>query len=69
MLFRHNVAMTPKPFQIGLRIEQPQAIVNRVQYGDSPLENTLGAADYSLVAHGPRERVYVLHVCRRLHHA
>lgn len=62
MLFRHNVAMTPKPFQIGLRIEQPQSIVNRVQYGDSPLENTLGAADYSLVAHG-RENVFTFCMC------
>jgi uncharacterized protein len=53
MLFRHGVSMTPKPFQIGLRIEQPQSVVNRVQYGDSPLEQKLGAADYSLVARGP----------------
>ena len=33
MLFRRGVPMVPKPFQIGLRIEQPQEQVNRVQYG------------------------------------
>jgi uncharacterized protein len=53
MLFRHNVPMVPKPFQIGLRIEQPQEQVNRVQYGPTRLEEKLGAADYTLVARGP----------------
>jgi uncharacterized FAD-dependent dehydrogenase len=50
MLFRHGIAMQPKPFQIGLRIEQPQEQVNRAQYGSTALEDKLGAADYSLVA-------------------
>jgi uncharacterized FAD-dependent dehydrogenase len=53
MLFRRGVPMVPKPFQIGLRIEQPQEQVNRVQYGRAHLEDKLGAADYSLVARGP----------------
>ena len=44
--------MEPKPFQIGVRIEQPQEQVNRVQYGHARLESKLGAADYSLVARG-----------------
>ena len=35
-----------------MRIEQPQELVNRVQYGATPLEERLGAADYTLVAHG-----------------
>ncbi|HUY36718.1 MAG TPA: NAD(P)-binding protein [Pirellulales bacterium] len=52
MLHRRGVPMVPKPFQIGLRIEQPQEQVNRVQYGRRPLEEQLGAADYSLVARG-----------------
>jgi hypothetical protein len=52
MLFRRGVPMVPKPFQIGLRIEQPQEQVNRAQYGEARLEEKLGAADYSLVARG-----------------
>ncbi len=55
MLLRRGVAMVQKPFQIGVRIEHPQALVNRVQYGDALLENRLGAADYTLVAHGPHD--------------
>jgi uncharacterized FAD-dependent dehydrogenase len=52
MLLRRGVPMVQKPFQMGVRIEQPQEAVNRVQYGPSPLEDRLGAADYSLVARG-----------------
>ncbi len=52
MLFRRGVPMEHKPFQIGLRIEQPQEQVNRVQYGAARLEEKLGAADYTLVARG-----------------
>jgi uncharacterized FAD-dependent dehydrogenase len=55
MLLRRNVPMTRKPFQMGVRIEQPQETVNRVQYGENRLEARLGAADYSLVAHGTHD--------------
>lgn len=53
MLFRRGLPIVPKPFQLGVRIEQPQEQVNRVQYGPARLEEKLGAADYSLVARGP----------------
>jgi uncharacterized FAD-dependent dehydrogenase len=52
MLVKRGVPMVPKPFQIGVRIEQPQETVNRVQYGSARLEEKLGSADYSLVARG-----------------
>ncbi len=52
MLLRRGVPMVAKPFQMGVRIEQPQEQVNRVQYGERHLEEQLGAADYTLVAHG-----------------
>ena len=48
MLERRGVPMSPKPFQLGLRIEQPQANVTRAQYGTPALESILGPADYSL---------------------
>jgi uncharacterized FAD-dependent dehydrogenase len=53
MLLARGVPIVPKPFQIGLRIEQPQEQVNRAQYGAAHLEAKLGAADYTLVARGP----------------
>ncbi len=55
MLVGRGVPMVQKPFQMGVRIEHPQAIVDRVQYGPTPLERRLGAANYSLIANGPHD--------------
>lgn len=55
MLVRRGVPLVQKPFQMGVRIEQPQETANRVQYGAARLEEKLGAADYSLVARGPHD--------------
>jgi uncharacterized FAD-dependent dehydrogenase len=55
MLVRRGVPMVQKPFQMGVRIEQPQENVNRVKYGSVRHEATLGAADYNLVAKGPHD--------------
>jgi uncharacterized FAD-dependent dehydrogenase len=55
MLLKRGVPMTRKAFQMGVRIEQPQETVNRVHYGNNRLEDWLGAANYSLVSHGPRD--------------
>ncbi|MBL9081980.1 MAG: hypothetical protein JNK76_09260 [Planctomycetales bacterium] len=55
MLLRRGVPMVQKPFQIGVRIEHPQDLVNRVQYGESRLEQRLGSADYTLIANGPHD--------------
>jgi uncharacterized FAD-dependent dehydrogenase len=57
MLVRRGVPMTPKPFQFGVRVEHPQAVVNAVQYGPrhERYEELLGNADYSLVAHGDHD--------------
>jgi uncharacterized protein len=62
MLYARGVPMVAKPFQFGLRIEQPQAAVNRVQYGRAHLEDRLGAADYSLVARG-QTHVFTFCMC------
>ena len=62
MLFARGVPMVPKPFQFGVRIEQPQEQVNRVQYGETPLERRLGAADYSLISRG-RANVFTFCMC------
>jgi uncharacterized FAD-dependent dehydrogenase len=55
MLLARGIPMVQKPFQFGVRIEQPQETVNRVKYGPAPLEAKLGAADYALVARGDRD--------------
>jgi uncharacterized FAD-dependent dehydrogenase len=62
MLLRRGVPMVPKPFQMGVRIEQPQETVNRVHYGPARLEARLGAADYTLVARG-RHDLFTFCMC------
>ncbi|MBI3864673.1 MAG: NAD(P)-binding protein [Planctomycetia bacterium] len=55
MLHALGLPMEARPFQLGLRIEQPQDQVNRHKYGHSRYLDLLGAADYSLVARGQRD--------------
>jgi uncharacterized FAD-dependent dehydrogenase len=62
MLRRRGVAMVQKPFQMGVRVEHPQEIVNRVKYGPTLLETRLGAADYSLIANG-RHDLFTFCMC------
>jgi uncharacterized FAD-dependent dehydrogenase len=62
MLLRRGVALAPKAFQMGVRVEQPQENVNRFQYGPTRLEEKLGAADYSLVARG-RHDLFTFCMC------
>jgi uncharacterized FAD-dependent dehydrogenase len=49
MLHRRGVAMEAKPFAIGVRIEHPQEVIDRAQYGPAAGHRKLGAADYALV--------------------
>jgi uncharacterized FAD-dependent dehydrogenase len=49
MLAGRGVAMTAKPFAVGLRIEHPQELIDRAQYGPMAGHPRLGAADYALV--------------------
>lgn len=55
MLLKTGLPLQQKAFQLGLRIEQPQEIVNRRKYGRDDYLQLLGAADYSLVAKGQRD--------------
>ena len=46
MLLRRGVPMEAKPFQLGVRIEQPQAAIDLARYGHNAGHPALGAADY-----------------------
>lgn len=52
MLHRRGAKIDVKPFQIGVRIEHPQAMVDRWQYGAAAGHRRLGAAEYHMVAKG-----------------
>lgn len=59
-----GVAMTQKPFSIGVRIEHPQALMNEAQYGEAWDTYGLDAADYKLSHHCENGRgVYTFCMC------
>ena len=43
-----GIAMTPKPFAIGVRVEHPQALINSIQYGSYAGHPLLPPADYAV---------------------
>jgi uncharacterized FAD-dependent dehydrogenase len=51
MLKGAGVAMQPKPFAVGLRIEHPQSLIDRARWGEAAGHPRLGAAEYKLVHH------------------
>lgn len=61
VLLDAGVPMEPKPFSMGVRIEHPQAMINRSQYGsDNPV---LPPADYKLVRHMDGRTAYTFCMC------
>lgn len=50
-LHRLGVAMEQKPFSMGVRVEHPQTLIDRAQYGGFAGHPALGAADYKLFCH------------------
>lgn len=64
MLHRKGIPMIQKPFAVGARIEHPQEIISRAQYGEYWNHPALGAADYKLAVHLPNGRgVYTFCMC------
>ena len=64
VLCHKGVGMNQKPFSLGLRIEHPQDIINRAQYGAAAGYPGLGAADYKLSYHSKKGRsAYTFCMC------
>ncbi len=50
-LDKHGVSMEAKSYALGLRIEHPQAAINKIQYRDNFNHPKLGSANYKLTYH------------------
>ena len=50
LLARHGVKLSAKPFQMGLRVEHPQSLIDRAQLGPCADRPDLAPAEYHLVA-------------------
>ena len=63
-LFLDGVNMVQKPFSVGVRIEHPQALIDRSQYGKFAGHPALGAAEYHLSTKLPDGRgAYTFCMC------
>lgn len=53
-LLQHNISYRGKSFQLGCRIEHPQHLIDRAQYGWIPSRHLVGAAEYHLTSRPAR---------------
>jgi uncharacterized protein len=56
MLVKQQLPLEAKPFSVGVRIEHPQQLIDRGQFGEHAGHEALGAAPYKFVAHCPNGR-------------
>ncbi|WIF95498.1 NAD(P)/FAD-dependent oxidoreductase [Caminicella sporogenes] len=64
MLYEKGIEIIQKPFAIGVRIEHPQSLINKVQYKQFANHKRLGPADYRLTYHTSNGRsVYTFCMC------
>ena len=62
-LLAAGVQMSFKPFALGVRVEHPQALIDRLQYGLLAGHPALGAAAYRLVEQTPGGAVFSFCMC------
>jgi uncharacterized FAD-dependent dehydrogenase len=60
---RRGVALQPKAFAIGARVEHPQPLIDRLQYGSAAEHPALPAAFYQLTAQARGRGVYSFCMC------
>ncbi len=63
LLHRRGVAIEAKPFAMGVRIEHPQALIDKIQYHGVERGEYLPAAAYSLVSQEQGRGVYSFCMC------
>jgi uncharacterized FAD-dependent dehydrogenase len=63
MLLQRGILLEPKPFQLGVRIEQPQEQVNVASYGPQAGHPALDVAEYQLVARAGGVDLFTFCMC------
>lgn len=63
LLFQKNIKITAKPFALGVRIEHPQSLINRIQYHDCATTDLLPPASYAWVEQVRGMGVYSFCMC------
>lgn len=63
LLQMRNIAMQPKPFAMGVRVEHPQELIDEIQYGTCHQDLGVHAAEYKLVAHTENRGIWTFCMC------
>lgn len=63
LLHRKGIHLEAKPFAIGVRIEHPQQLIDRIQYNQSPREEHLPASSYRLACQVDGRGVFSFCMC------
>jgi hypothetical protein len=62
-LHRKNILIEAKPFALGVRIEHPQMLIDKIQYHQFPREENLPASSYKLVTQVEGRGVFSFCMC------
>lgn len=63
LLHRKGIQMEAKPFALGVRIEHPQPLIDRIQYNQSPRSENLPASSYRLTCQVRERGVFSFCMC------
>lgn len=63
MLFDKGIAMSPKAFAMGYRVEHKREFIDKAQYGKFAGHKNLGAADYKLTYNGKERSCFSFCMC------
>ncbi len=62
-LWESGVALEPKSFSVGVRVEHPQSLINAQQLGERVDAKAIGAAEYYLTFKSEQHRAYSFCMC------
>ena len=63
LLHEQGIRLEAKPFALGVRIEHPQMLIDRIQYNQSPREAHLPASSYRLACQADGRGVFSFCMC------
>lgn len=63
LLHAKNILVEAKPFALGVRIEHPQMLIDKIQYHQSPRDPDLPASSYSIVCQVQERGVFSFCMC------
>ncbi|MEM1218322.1 MAG: FAD-dependent protein [Bacteroidota bacterium] len=63
LLLEKGITVEAKPFALGVRIEHPQPLIDKIQYGKSPRGEYLPASSYKLVCQADGRGVFSFCMC------